>query len=746
MQEHCLQGLFEAIGNLCDWSEIDKFVKNRTNNNLDNIWQDSYKDWMITWTFDAYVHMLADGNWVSMDGDLKIIQSWMCDQKKLEYIKNIIGEDLVLFLLKGQHGVNLLNDILDEMEKRWIKLNPLSTELGICQLYKLQAINDLNASLQVLQCDALNTTDYIARMSALLKFWSVKTPSIRDNLIQWNKLAAYRTYSSMLFDDVLGNIQEDEIESHGDKNEIMHRMHGIGFQLRLDIIDAALKQKHQYIAEEHLRYLKSIACPHDLKPRLVLLKAKTEYLCADVETNILTKISKYIASWKCSHNLLNECELDVDTNIAIREHIGTMASRIEFLSKENHEFANLLIHDFDSEIIFKNIHAKSIDLDSVRELLQQYSFDHLKACCDAATTNIGKHYYTLAKHCYARLVNLESVEIFKHFTLSTLRSMYHDYYEATHYFPCLLRPEQLQDKEMREIFLRESAKLQPWLFLRWQDLLFSHLSTTVAEAIISIVERIIETYPNAVVYTYHLAIKRNPAILHDGKIHQIHSLLHDKMQEINQLLIGIQYVAQPELYLKHYLNMALKELSQGEIDLETILQEVYPSICTKDNKNPRQGKIYKVIEKHEKKIRAINHKDHDAIRNCLEDIKKSLDKSLFTRPNEIELMEYSPFLYEYVGENIEIPGQYSGDRKPMPHYHVKIMKIKSTVLVMQSLRKPIRITMIGDNGKEYKFLVKFGEDLTIDRGLQQLYTTMNRTLRNDTACSQRRLAIDTYEV
>lgn len=82
----------------------------------------------------------------------------------------------------------------------------------------------------------------------------------------------------------------------------------------------------------------------------------------------------------------------------------------------------------------------------------------------------------------------------------------------------------------------------------------------------------------------------------------------------------------------------------------------------------------------------------------------------------------------------------------MPRYHVRIARFEPLVEIMRSLREPICISMVGNNGRTYKFLVKFGEDLTLDRGLQQLYSTMNRTLRNDPSCRQRRLAIDTYEV
>ena len=65
---------------------------------------------------------------------------------------------------------------------------------------------------------------------------------------------------------------------------------------------------------------------------------------------------------------------------------------------------------------------------------------------------------------------------------------------------------------------------------------------------------------------------------------------------------------------------------------------------------------------------------------------------------------------------------------------------------MSSIRKPKRITLRGDDEKEYMFLVKGGEDLRLDQRVEQLYCAMNEVLEEDTACSQRGLRLRTYQV
>lgn len=47
---------------------------------------------------------------------------------------------------------------------------------------------------------------------------------------------------------------------------------------------------------------------------------------------------------------------------------------------------------------------------------------------------------------------------------------------------------------------------------------------------------------------------------------------------------------------------------------------------------------------------------------------------------------------------------------------------------MSTLRKPIKITVLGSDGKDYSFLIKFGEDLRQDQRIQQLFLLMNTIL------------------
>lgn len=65
---------------------------------------------------------------------------------------------------------------------------------------------------------------------------------------------------------------------------------------------------------------------------------------------------------------------------------------------------------------------------------------------------------------------------------------------------------------------------------------------------------------------------------------------------------------------------------------------------------------------------------------------------------------------------------------------------------MQSIRKPKRIVIRGNDEREYPFLVKGGEDLRQDQRIEQLFEVMNNILSRDAPCSQRNMQIKTYQV
>ena len=77
---------------------------------------------------------------------------------------------------------------------------------------------------------------------------------------------------------------------------------------------------------------------------------------------------------------------------------------------------------------------------------------------------------------------------------------------------------------------------------------------------------------------------------------------------------------------------------------------------------------------------------------------------------------------------------------------VHIFKIKDHVDILSSLQKPKKVTMIGDDGKEYVMLFKNDDDLRIDFRFQEISSVVKEFLNKDPESRQRQLATRTYSV
>ncbi|KAF7998404.1 hypothetical protein HCN44_009802 [Aphidius gifuensis] len=83
---------------------------------------------------------------------------------------------------------------------------------------------------------------------------------------------------------------------------------------------------------------------------------------------------------------------------------------------------------------------------------------------------------------------------------------------------------------------------------------------------------------------------------------------------------------------------------------------------------------------------------------------------------------------------------------PFEHGMVSIVGVKPEVTVLSSLVRPKRITFIGSDGKNYRFMVKPKDDLRRDLRLMEFNTIVNTYLQKNPESRQRRLYIITYSV
>ena len=110
---------------------------------------------------------------------------------------------------------------------------------------------------------------------------------------------------------------------------------------------------------------------------------------------------------------------------------------------------------------------------------------------------------------------------------------------------------------------------------------------------------------------------------------------------------------------------------------------------------------------------------------------------------ELELDSVSPKLLNIKNLMIAVPGTYSPEKKSEI---VRIKQFCRILSVLPSKQRPRKITIFGNDGQKYEFLLKGNEDLRQDELVMQLFTMVNRLLAANPETCQQELFVRTYSV
>eukprot|EP01096_Ripella_sp_DP13-Kostka_P012090 TRINITY_DN4984_c0_g1_i1.p1 TRINITY_DN4984_c0_g1~~TRINITY_DN4984_c0_g1_i1.p1 ORF type:complete len:529 (+),score=216.58 TRINITY_DN4984_c0_g1_i1:599-2185(+) len=119
---------------------------------------------------------------------------------------------------------------------------------------------------------------------------------------------------------------------------------------------------------------------------------------------------------------------------------------------------------------------------------------------------------------------------------------------------------------------------------------------------------------------------------------------------------------------------------------------------------------------------------------------KKINKAL-SQMNTFELQYVSPYLLEAHDLELAIPGTY---RSGFPV--VKIKSFHPNLKVFLSKQRPRRMSIVGNDGNTYTFLLKGHEDLRQDERVMQLFGLVNTLLAHDSETSRSHLGITRYAV
>jgi FKBP12-rapamycin complex-associated protein len=107
----------------------------------------------------------------------------------------------------------------------------------------------------------------------------------------------------------------------------------------------------------------------------------------------------------------------------------------------------------------------------------------------------------------------------------------------------------------------------------------------------------------------------------------------------------------------------------------------------------------------------------------------------------LELANCSPALLQAHHLELGVPGSYRVDGS-----YVRIERFRPSVQVITSKQRPRKVTLQGNNGKEYMFLLKGHEDLRQDERVMQLFGLVNALLAKDPRTNKHDLNIQRYAI
>lgn len=451
--------------------------------------------------------------------------------------------------------------------------------------------------------------------------------------------------------------------------------------------------------------------------------------------------------------------------------------------------------------------TESLERDQVMDQLLQQGFEAMK---DAVSGTPDERLpnpvckpqdvqLALATYCdrYLRLhddgevsVKKELLRLFPSMVVKCLLdAMQHGSAEARERFPRLLQVIEYYQDTM-DLFCRKSEGVASWMFILWISQMMALMDKPQAPAVRPILLRLAQDYPQALVYPLRIsqegfqfgltaADKKN-----EEGVDKLAALVSEERAPlVTKFMSALDQFGQPYQLFKDWADNMKKLLAPKRCTaaaLKQKYQEIYSILfdvpAAQDDVNSTQRSeassfsspvgmgdfrrkfaqafkkdVDNLFGKDGQKLQTMTYKEFGAALKKFQEIfeaHNAKDKRTMVPPTK--LSEYCSWMANFnpnrESRELEIPGQYDGLKKPMPEYHVKIAGFDERVLVMTSIRKPKRITIRGNDEKEYHYLVKGGEDLRQDQRIEQLFVLMNRVLEKDPACRARNLQLKTYQV
>ncbi|XP_065898419.1 DNA-dependent protein kinase catalytic subunit-like isoform X2 [Dysidea avara] len=804
------QSLLNCYEHLTKWPELEKAVMVNVDDNdpprLDKIWEDSYhQEQYLPFVLHSKLKLACGGD---LDPSLAnfIEQALQIEERKV-LLENNYSDELALFYLL-QNDNDRANYYIDNSYQQfirdWSNLNSLLSSAHHSRLHSLQKLREMKEYLQfVAKKDNFHSTRPLYQ---LLEGWRQRSPHPKlDPLSIWDDVISVRR---VMLQKILLSYKDsysDSVSSMDSENtsvsDLEVKVNTSMVEFYLQMADSARLQSNYEVAVRYLKITEESIDEHLIGQSelpLLLLHNVVELRLQQAQTSATP--TKWIHDVVPLFDRLgSHTEASLPDSLK-RKHFMLLGNTQQLVAEALASYGNQLL--VDVKLVRRlttaaGITGKKMEQVSSTELAHKLNLRTLSSYKTATskdhqisggTASLVDALLAMSNWCNKMLLAEEDgqssgldIKQFPSVMVShLLKAMRLGSSTAMQLFPRLL---QLVEKhpETRKLFQAKAKEVPCWMFIGWINQMVALLDKSEGMAVHDILISIATEYPQALCYplkisTSGLQFNATDDVTRANKlaVDQLKSLLDCPL--VDDFINALEQLTSPELVFKDLCQNELRPLlecsttQRDPAQIKKVWQQLYSQLLDHKSWESSSDSLYasssltvglkqkKFAQDYVKKVDTVFGKSGDKLVKMklreydqqINQLQEGMKHGLKKCEGAGLLKEYSPWLQNFQSSSyqftIEVPGQYTGDRKPLPEYHVKIASFDEKVLVLSSIRKPKRITIRGDDEKEYMFLVKGGEDLRLDQRIEQLFTVMNSILLSDSACGQRGLSLKTYQV
>ncbi|XP_014905517.1 DNA-dependent protein kinase catalytic subunit [Poecilia latipinna] len=784
----------EAYNQLREWKSLQYCstvcIDENSPPNLERMWSDPlYQDMYLQHMIRSMLKQLQLGE--SDQTLLSFIDKAMRVEERKKLLESHHSQELsLLYILQDDYdrAKYYTNHAMQLFMESYSSVDTLLTQSRLAVLQPVQALTEIQDFLLFIKRDVS-----VDSLKSLIKSWTGRYPDTKvDPVVVWDDIITSRCFFlDKIREKLKGAAPSDSMEvdeAQDAARNVEMIVNDCKFTMKLHMADSACQQKNfpvttKLLKELHkeaksnrgwlLRWVHSFSSYNHKRSQSqgpveqIGAMLKTIPLLEDLETDCQSATSKVFRRQK----ILQGTSFHILASAVGRSPsvLGTLAAEKQESVVQLSGVAKPSANPKEVEVGLQQ-HALKLLCEASRkadEELQSFDHDFVK------TSSVSETYMALANFCDKLLREEEQngtasqfpdlVALSVHVVESMLKALKMNCEEARLRFPRLLQIIELYPSETLDVMTKEMASIPCWILISWIGQMVALLDKPEAIAVQHCIEQIARCYPQALVYALMISSEsyrfEESATGHQQQefVNRLRSML-DKGGAVKSFVDALQQLTNPDMIFKDWWESVKSEMEKSTFNkkqMGEMCEEIRSLLCDR-NSQGHGGFRRKFIQKFSKDVEKLlgpkgsNLLEKRKNKSFLQEVTKLMESMREFQKEPGNLKEYSPWLSGFKADpfsnELEIPGQYDGRSKPLPEYHAKITGFDERVKVMNSIRRPKRLIIRGDDERDHPFLVKGGEDLRQDQRIEQLFAVMNIVLSHDTSCTRRGLQLRTYQV